>query len=174
MLIRPCSSDDLPAVTAIYAYHVLNNTGSFETDPPSLEEMRMRRKSILQQGWPYLVAIFQNEVVGYAYAGAFRLRPAYRYTVEDSIYVRQDMHQKGIARALLAELITQCELRGARQMVAVIGDSDNRGSIGLHTALGFEHTGIMRAAGWKFDKWLDVVTMQRALGMGDKSAPPQT
>lgn len=134
----------------------------------------MRRKSILQQGWPYLVAIFQNEVVGYAYAGAFRLRPAYRYTVEDSIYVRQDMHQKGIARALLAELITQCELRGARQMVAVIGDSDNRGSIGLHTALGFEHTGIMRAAGWKFDKWLDVVTMQRALGMGDKSAPPQT
>jgi phosphinothricin acetyltransferase len=167
LLLRPSRADDLPAITAIYAHNVLHGTGTFELEPPDEAEMGRRREDVLGKGLPWLVAERGGQVLGYAYANHFRPRRAYRFCVEDSIYLHPDARGQGVGRLLLAELIGQCEARGARQMLAVIGDAQNAGSIGVHRALGFEHTGVLKAAGWKFDRWLDVVLMQRSLGLGD-------
>ena len=166
LLIRPSTIDDLPAITAIYAQAVLHGTGTFELDPPDLPEMARRRDDVLSKGLPWLLAQTQGQVLGYAYANHFRPRRAYRFCLEDSIYLHPDARGHGVGRVLLAELMGRCEAAGARQMLAVIGDAANAGSIGVHAALGFEHTGVLKASGWKFDRWLDVVLMQRALGCG--------
>ncbi len=171
ILIRPSSADDLPAVTAIYGWHVRHGTGTFEIDPPSLDDMARRREDVLANGLPYLVLEGEGEVCGYAYANQFRPRPAYRFCLEDSVYVATDKAGRGFGHLLLTELLARCEAAGARQMLAVIGDSENTGSIGVHRALGFAHTGTIRAAGWKFERWLDVVVMQRHLGPGAAAAP---
>ncbi len=172
MLIRNVTDADLNVIQAIYAHWVTTDTASFEIDAPSVEEMRQRRASVLEKGWPYIAAEIDGQVVGYAYANAFRVRPAYRFLVEHSVYVHPDARRGGIARLLLAELITRCEQAGARQMIAVIGNSRNAASIGLHRAMGFEPIGTIKSAGWKFDQWLDVVLMQRSLALGD-TAPPE-
>jgi phosphinothricin acetyltransferase len=167
LLIRPSTADDLPVITAIYSHNVLHGTGTFELDPPDLAEMSRRRDDVLSKGLPWLVAQRGGQVLGYAYANHFRPRLAYRFCLEDSIYLHPDAQGQGVGRLLLTELVTRCEAAGARQMLAVIGDSANAGSIGVHKSLGFEHTGVLKASGWKFDRWLDVVLMQRALGHGD-------
>jgi len=166
-LLRAAHSGDIAAITAIYAEHVRTGTGSFELDPPDEVEMRRRRDDVVARGLPYLVAAREDEIVGYAYAGAYRPRPAYRFTVEDSVYVRADCAGRGIGRALLDALIVACERSGARQMIAVIGDAANVGSIRLHETTGFSRTGLLQSVGWKFGRWLDVVLMQRALGRGN-------
>ena len=170
MLLRNAADSDLPAIQSIYAHWVTHGTGSFELDPPTLQEMARRRADVLGKGLPYLVAQDAGAVRGYAYGNWFRPRPAYRFSVENSVYVHPEACRGGIAKLLMAELITRCEQAGARQMVAVIGDSANVGSIGLHAALGFRHIGTLQSTGWKFDRWLDTVFMQRALGLGDTSA----
>jgi len=167
LLIRPSVAADLPAITAVYAHAVLHGTGTFELDVPDVAEMGRRRDDVLGKGLPWLVAERGGQVLGYAYANHFRPRRAYRFCLEDSIYLAPDAQGQGVGRALLAELVGQCEALGARQMLAVIGDAANAGSIGVHRALGFEHTGVLKAAGWKFGRWLDVVLMQRPLGFGD-------
>ena len=167
LLIRPSQDADLPAIQAIYAHAVLQGTGTFETEAPDLAEMDRRRAEVLSRALPYLVAVRGDEVLGYAYANYFRPRLAYRFCVEDSIYLAPAAQSQGIGRLLLAELIARCERAGARQMLAVIGDSQNQGSIGVHRALGFEPTGLLKSSGWKFGRWLDVVLMQRQLGQGD-------
>ncbi len=171
LTIRPSTTADLSAITAVYAWNVLNGTGTFELEPPDAAEMSRRRDDVLSKGLPWLVAARGDKVLGYAYANHFRPRRAYRFCLEDSIYLAEDARGQGIGRLLLAELVARCEAAGARQMLAVIGDSANAGSIGVHRALGFEHTGVMRSAGWKFDRWLDVVLMQKTLGLGDGTAP---
>ena len=170
MLLRNATDADLPAIQSIYGHWVIHGTGSFELDPPSAEEMGKRRSDVLSKGLPYLVANEAGGVIAFAYANWFRPRPAYRFSVENSVYVHPDARRSGVARLLMAELLTRCEQAGARQMVAVIGDSANIGSVGLHTAMGFRHIGTLQSTGWKFDRWLDTVFMQRALGLGDKSA----
>ena len=176
LLIRPSTQDDLPAITAIYAQAVLHGTGTFELDPPDEPEMARRRDDVLSKGLPWLVAQApgqsQGQVLGYAYANHFRPRRAYRFCLEDSIYLHPDARGQGVGRVLLAELLGRCEAAGARQMLAVIGDAANAGSIGVHAALGFAHSGVLKASGWKFDRWLDVVLMQRALGPGANLAAP--
>lgn len=171
LLIRPSTAADLPAVTAIYAEAVLHGTGTFELDPPDEAEMARRRDDVLSKGLPWLVAQDRGDadgrVLGYAYANHFRPRKAYRFCLEDSIYLHPEARGRGAGKLLLAELLTRCEALGARQMLAVIGDAANAGSIGVHAALGFSHTGVLKASGWKFGRWLDVVLMQRALGTGD-------
>jgi phosphinothricin acetyltransferase len=171
LTIRPSTADDLPAITAIYAWNVDHGTGTFELEPPDLAEMTRRRDDVLSKGLPWLVAERGGQVLGYAYANHFRPRRAYRFCLEDSIYLADAARGQGIGRLLLAELVARCEAAGARQMLAVIGDSANAGSIGVHRALGFEHTGILRSAGWKFGRWLDVVLMQKPLGPGDTAEP---
>ena len=171
LLIRPSTVADLPAITAIYAWNVLHGTGTFELDAPDDAEMARRRDDVLAKGLPWLVAQRDEAVLGYAYANHFRPRLAYRFCLEDSVYLAPQAQGQGIGRLLLAELLARCEAAGARQMFAVIGDSTNLGSICVHRRLGFEHTGTMRAAGWKFGRWLDVVIMQKSLGMGARSAP---
>jgi phosphinothricin acetyltransferase len=171
LLIRPSSGADVPAITAIYGWHVRHGTGTFELDPPSETEIARRRDEVVSKGLPWLVAERGGQVLGYAYANQFRPRPAYRFCLEDSIYLADAARGQGVGRALLAELLSQCAARGARQMLAVIGDSANAASIGVHRALGFGDAGIIRSSGWKFDRWLDVVILQRSLGAGD-SAPP--
>ncbi len=172
MLIRPSTPDDLPAITAIYADAVRHGTGTFELDPPDPLEMARRRDDVQSKGLPWLVAEDgSREMLGYAYANHFRPRRAYRFCLEDSIYLRPSAHGRGLGKLLLAELMARCEALGARQMLAVIGDSANGGSIGVHAALGFAHTGVLKASGWKFDRWLDVVLMQRALGLGESTSP---
>lgn len=171
LTIRPSRPDDLPAIQAIYAHAVAHGTGTFELEAPDLEEMTHRRKTVLAGGWPWLVAERSGQVQGYAYATPFRPRRAYRFCLEDSIYLAESARGQGVGRLLLAELIARCEALGARQMLAVIGDSANAGSIGVHRTLGFEHTGLLKASGWKFGRWLDVVLMQRALGSGDTTDP---
>lgn len=171
VLIRPSREADLPAIQAIYAYAVAHGTGTFETEAPSIEEMSKRRAEVLSRQLPWLVAEAEGQVLGYAYANYFRPRLAYRFCVEDSIYLHADQQGKGLGRLLLAELIARCEQAGARQMLAVIGDSENKGSIGLHQAMGFQASGTLNSAGWKFGRWLDVVMMQRSLGQGDQSQP---
>ena len=170
-LIRPSATADLPQITAIYEWNVLNGTGTFELEAPDLAEMARRRDDVLSKGLPWLVAEHEGQVLGYAYANHFRPRRAYRFCLEDSIYLADGARGQGLGKLLLAELLTQCEAQGARQMLAVIGDSANAGSIGVHRSLGFEHTGLLKASGWKFGAWRDVVIMQRALGAGDTTAP---
>lgn len=172
MLIRPSTDADLDAITAIYADAVLTGTGTFELEPPDTAEMSRRRADVLSKGLPWLVAEADGQVLGYAYANHFRPRLAYRFCLEDSIYLHRDARGRGVGTQLLAELMARCEAAGARQMLAVIGDSQNAGSIGVHRRLGFEHVGVMKSAGWKFERWLDVVVMQRALGRGD-AVPPE-
>ena len=171
LLIRPSTPADLPAITAIYAQAVLHGTGTFELDPPDQAEMARRRDDVLSKGLPWLVAQTRGDanspVLGYAYANHFRPRKAYRFCLEDSIYLHPEARGRGVGKLLLAELVSRCEAAGARQMLAVIGDAANSGSIGVHAALGFTHTGVLKASGWKFDRWLDVVLMQRSLGTGD-------
>ena len=171
MILRPSTDADLPAITAIYAHAVQHGTGTFELEAPDAAEMARRRADVLDKGLPWLVAEEAGRVLGYAYANHFRPRRAYRFCLEDSIYLADDARGRGVGRLLLAELMARCEAAGARQMLAVIGDSANGGSIGVHRALGFEHTGVLKASGWKFGRWLDVVLMQRALGTGASTAP---
>ena len=166
-VVRAAASRDLEAIAAIYAHHVRTGTASFEIDPPDVKEMERRWREVVAQGLPYLVAADAGRVVGYAYVGPYRPRPAYRFTVEDSVYVHPDFARRGIGAALLAALIEPCERWGARQMIAVIGDSANVASIALHAAAGFVRFGVMASVGWKFERWLDVVLMQRAVGVGD-------
>ena len=170
--IRPSIDNDLPSITTIYGWNVLHGTGTFELDAPDAPEMARRRDDVLSKGLPWLVAEQQGAVIGYAYANHFRPRPAYRYCLEDSIYLAAAAQGAGVGRLLLAELMARCEAAGARQMLAVIGDSANLGSIGVHRTLGFEPVGTLRAAGWKFERWLDVVVMQKSLGLGAVAAPP--
>jgi phosphinothricin acetyltransferase len=169
LLIRPSLPDDITAIAAIYAHNVLHGTGTFELEAPDEAEMARRRDDVLGKGLPWLVAEAEGRVLGYAYANHFRPRRAYRFCLEDSIYLHANARGQGVGRILLTELLTRCEVQGARQMLAVIGDSANAGSIGLHAALGFEHTGVLKASGWKFGRWLDVVLMQRSLGTGDRT-----
>lgn len=173
--VRDSREDDLSAIQAIYARHVLEGAGSFELEPPDLVEMMRRRADVLRNGFPYLVAVasdgVQEHVLGYAYASFFRLRPAYRFTVENSVYIDPVTQRRGAGRLLLTELVRRCETLGVRQMIAVIGDSGNTGSIALHSACGFRFAGVLQASGWKFDRWLDSVLMQRDLGDGDRAAP---
>lgn len=171
LTIRPSTDEDLPAIQAIYAQAVLEGTGTFETEVPGVDEMGRRRAEVLGRQLPWLVAERDGALLGYAYANYFRPRLAYRFCVEDSIYLAPAAQGQGVGRLLLAELIARCEAAGARQMLAVIGDAANAGSVGVHTALGFEHTGVLKSAGWKFGRWLDVVLMQRTLGLGDSKAP---
>jgi L-amino acid N-acyltransferase YncA len=171
ILAEPAADADLPDIAAIYAHHVLAGTGTFEAVPPSIEEMAARRAAGLAAGYAWLVARDATGVLGFGYYGPFRPRSAYRWTVEDSVYVRDDARGQGIGHALLAALVAGAEAAGFRQMFALIGDSENAGSIGVHASLGFARTGIMRAAGRKFGRWLDVVIMQRSLGAGDTAAP---
>lgn len=172
LTVRASVEDDVPAIQAIYAHHVQHGTGSFELTAPDVAAMAERRAALLTQGYPYLVAVdAAGGVAGYAYAGPFRPRIAYRHTVENSIYVAPGRIGQGVGRALLVALLERCEAQGFRQMVAVIGDSDNAGSIGLHAALGFEHCGVLKSTGFKFGRWVDTVFMQRALGPGDTTLP---
>lgn len=166
LILRNSTDADLPAITAIYAHAVQHGTGTFELDAPDRAEMARRRAEVLDRGLPWLVAERDGQLLGYAYANYFRPRMAYRFCLEDSIYLAPEAQGAGVGSLLLAELIARCEAVGARQMVAVIGDSANAGSIGLHRRMGFRDMGVMQAAGWKFDRWLDVVFMQRELGLG--------
>lgn len=173
MLLRPSTEADLTAITAIYAHAVMHGTGTFELEAPDEAEMARRRADVLSKGLPWLVAEDAGRVLGYAYANHFRPRRAYRFCLEDSIYLAEDARGRGVGTLLLAELLARCEAAGARQVLAVIGDSANAGSIGVHRALGFEHTGVLKASGWKFGRWLDVVLMQRALGTGADTPPAE-
>jgi L-amino acid N-acyltransferase YncA len=169
--IRPAEASDIAAITGIYADAVRHGTASFEIDPPDQDEMTRRFESLRGGGFPYLVAQVDGAVVGYAYAGPYRARPAYRFTVEDSIYLAATARQRGIGRALLDRLIQDAERCGFRQMIAVIGDSDQPASIALHAAAGFRLIGTFEAVGYKLDRWLDSVLMQRPLGDGAMTAP---
>jgi phosphinothricin acetyltransferase len=170
-IIRPSQPNDIPAITAIYKHHVLHGTGTFEIDPPTLEDMTARREDVLGKGLPYLVLENDHQVVGFAYCNWFKPRPAYRFSAEDSIYLAADTAGKGWGRMLLAELCQAAEKAGIRKLIAVIGDSGNTGSIGVHTSLGFQHVGIVSACGWKFERWLDIVMMEKALGLGPSHPP---
>ncbi len=166
--VRDSRAEDLPEIHRIYAFSVMNGTGSFEETPPTLDEMAARRQGTLDHGLPYLVAEYRGGIVGYAYAGQFRPRSAYRYTLEDSVYAAPETRGMGVGRALLAVLVERCAALGHRQMVAVIGDSDNQASIRAHAACGFRHIGTLRHVGLKFGRWLDSVYMQRQLGDDDQ------
>ena len=170
-LIRPSSDADLPAITAIYAHHVLHGTGSFETEPPSVADMTTRRADVLSKGLPYLVVEQDGKIAGFAYGNWFKPRPAYRYSVEDSIYMAPDLQGKGLGRALLAELMARFEALGIRKVMAIVGDSANTGSVGIHLALGFTQVGIVDSCGWKFGAWRDIVIMQKTLGVGNTQPP---
>ncbi|MCM3562407.1 MAG: GNAT family N-acetyltransferase [Hydrogenophaga sp.] len=172
-LIRPSRDDDVAAITRIYAHHVLHGTGTFETTPPTEAEMAQRRADVLGKNLPWLVLEDDDgQVIGYAYGNWFKPRPAYRFSVEDSIYLAPEAAGRGLGRLLLAELVAVLERSGIRKVMAVIGDSDNAGSVGVHRALGFEHVGTVKACGWKFGRWLDIVLMERAIGEADRT-PPQ-
>lgn len=170
-LIRPSRDEDLDAIARIYGHHVLTGTGTFETTPPTAVEMATRRADVLGKGLPWLVAEDAGQVIGFAYGNWFKPRPAYRFSVEDSIYLAPEAAGKGLGRALLAELLATLERGGVRKVMAVIGDSANAGSIGVHTALGFERVGVVKSCGWKFDRWLDIVLMEKSLGQGDSTPP---
>jgi L-amino acid N-acyltransferase YncA len=171
VIIRPAVPVDIGAITRIYADAVLNGTASFETEPPDEAEMLRRQTALLKNGYPYFTGEIESVVAGYAYAGPYRARPAYKWSVEDSVYVAPDMHRKGIGALLLRALVAESAQRGYRQMVAVIGDSAQIGSIALHERAGFSHIGTLRSVGFKHGKWLDTVLMQRALGEGDTTTP---
>ena len=169
--VRPSTEADVPAIRAIYAHHVLHGLASFEEQPPDAAELRRRRADVLARGLPHVVAETGGRVLGYAYASPYRTRAAYRFTVEDSVYVAPDALGQGLGRLLLARVIADSESRGARQMIAVIGDSANLGSIRLHAQAGFREAGTLRAVGFKFGRWVDSVLMQRPLGPGDATLP---
>src|SRR5712691_46331 len=163
---RPAEHRDIPAIQRIYAHHVRHGLASFELEPPDEAGMARRFDNVRAGGFPYLVAERDGEVLGYAYAAPYRTRPAYRHTAENSVYIRHDCARQGIGRALLAALITACEARNLRQLIAVIGDSAHHASIELHRAAGFTMIGTIRASGYKFGRWVDTVLMQRSLGAG--------
>jgi len=171
LTIRPAAPHDVPAVTRIYAHSVLHGTATFELEPPDQTEMTRRYRALHDGGFPYLVAQAGEEIVGYAYAGPYRARPAYRWSVEDSVYIAPQAHRRGVGRALLERLIDQAEKRAFRQMIAVIGDSQQVASIELHRAVGFALIGTLVSVGFKHGRWLDTVLMQRALGRGDGTPP---
>lgn len=171
MLIRPAAAEDFAAIQSIYAHHVRHGLASFEEAPPDAAEMRRRHDDVVRQGLPYLVAHDGGAILGYGYCSLYRTRSAYRYTLEDSVYVKDGMQGRGVGRALLAELIARCEALGYRQLVAVIGDSANAASIGLHASLGFVRAGNLRSTGFKFGRWVDSILMQRPLGSGDGTKP---
>ena len=172
MQIRDSHDSDITAITEIYAPNVLRGLASFELDPPDAAEMGRRRAALLDQGYPYLVAEEAGQVVGYAYAGPYRTRPAYRFTVENSIYVAPGRQRTGTGRALLASLLERCIRQGFRLVIAVIGDSANSASIGLHRQAGFDLIGTLPGIGWKHECWVDTVLMVRALGPGATEPPP--
>ncbi|SED67686.1 GNAT family N-acetyltransferase [Bradyrhizobium erythrophlei] len=169
--IRPTAEADLPSITAIYEHAVRFGTATFELIPPDLAEMTLRYSVLIDGGFPYFVAVLDGRVAGYAYAGPYRPRPAYRFTVENSVYLEPAVHRRGIGLRLMARLIAECDARGFRQMIAVIGDSANAGSIGLHRRCGFQMIGTHPNVGLKFGRWLDTVMMQRALGEGAATMP---
>lgn len=169
--MRPATPDDLPAVQAIYAHHVRHGLASFEEDPPGAEEIRRRHAEVIGKGLPWLVADFGGVVGGYGYCAPYRARSAYRYALEDSVYVREDYHGRGVGSALLDALIERCGALGYRQIIAVIGDSAHAASINLHASAGFVRVGTLRSVGFKFGRWVDSVLMQRPLGPGDGSPP---
>ncbi len=171
-IIRPSRDGDITAITAIYAHHVLNGTGTFETVAPTVADMTGRRADVLSKGLPYLVSEENGQVQGFAYCNWFKPRPAYRFSAEDSIYMAAGTQGKGHGRALLQALAAQAEAAGVRKLIAVIGDSANAGSVGVHRAVGFTHVGVLKSCGWKFGKWLDVVLMEMPLGQGD-TAPAE-
>jgi L-amino acid N-acyltransferase YncA len=171
VVVRDATEQDMPAIQAIYAQEVLHGIASFEEVPPTTDAMLARRESVRDLGLPYLAAELEGQVVGYSYATAYRPRPAYRYTVEDSVYVAQGMQGRGIGRALLSALIARCETGPWRQMIAVIGDSGNTGSIALHRQQGFRLVGTFEAVGFKLGRWVDTVHMQRPLGPGADTLP---
>src|ERR1700689_2112403 len=170
--IRPTTAAALPSITAIYEHAVLHGTATFELIPPDLAEMTRRFAVLVEGGYPYFVAALDGRVVGYAYAGAYRPRPAYRFTVENSVYLQPAIHRRGIGMQLLQGLIAESEARGYRQMIPPIGDSANAGSIGVHARTGFQLIGTHPDVGFKFGRWLDTVMMQRALGDGSATLPP--
>ena len=171
MEIREAGEADVPEIQSIYAHHVLTGAGTFEEEPPSVEEMTDRLAKVSASGWSWLVATDATGVLGFAYYTQFRDRSAYRYCAEDSVYVREDVRGQGVGKALVARLIEDATAHGMRQMIAVIGDSENVGSIGVHASLGFQMVGTLRSVGVKFGRWVDVVSMQRALGRGDADVP---
>ncbi len=169
--IRSATTADLPVITEIYEHAVRFGTATFELIPPDLPEMTRRFRALMDGGFPYLVAALDGSVAGYAYAGPYRPRPAYRFTVENSVYLQPAVHRRGIGLQLLQRLIDECEPRGYRQMIAVIGDSANAGSVGVHRSCGFQMIGTHPNVGFKFGRWLDTVMMQRPLGEGDRTLP---
>ena len=169
--VRDSRDDDLPRIQAIYAHHVLHGTGTFELEPPTLDEMGRRRADVLGKNLPWLVIERGGQVLGFAYGNWFKPRPAYRFSVEDSIYLAPDALGQGLGRQLMGELLVQLERRGIRKVMAVIGDSANAGSLGLHRSAGFEPAGTIEACGWKFGRWLDIVLMQKSLGAGHQTPP---
>jgi L-amino acid N-acyltransferase YncA len=169
--LRPVEAGDVASIGRIYREAVLNGTASFEIDPPSDQEMARRMAALLDGGFPYVVATRGADLLGYAYAGPYRTRPAYRFTVEDSIYIDADVRGRGIGSALLARILAACEALGYRQMVAIIGDGANEASVALHRRAGFRLTGILEAVGWKHGRWIDSVIMQRGLGRGAQHPP---
>lgn len=171
LVVRDASQDDMPAVQRIYAHYVLGALATFEETPPTLDEMIARRRKSVDGGLPYLVAEENGETLGFAYAAPYHARAAYRFAIEDSVYVAHGLARRGVGAALLGELIARCERGPWRQMLAVVGDSANAGSIGLHQRFGFEPVGVMRAVGFKFGRWIDTPILQRRLGPGDASNP---
>lgn len=171
MKIRPAVPTDLAIVQDIYAYHVLHGLATFEESPPPVDEIARRHAEVTTQGLPYLVAEEAGSVIGYGYCSLYRTRSAYRYSLEDSIYLRHGLQRKGTGKAMLGELIRICEGLGYRQMIAVIGDAANAASIGVHASLGFVRVGTLRSSGFKFGRWVDTVLMQRPLGKGDGAKP---
>jgi phosphinothricin acetyltransferase len=169
--IRPATEADLPFITEIYEQAVCYGTATFELTPPDLAEMVRRFRALMDGGFPYLVAVIDGEVIGYAYAGPYRPRPAYRFTVENSIYLKPASHRRGVGLSLMQVLLAECEKRGYRQMIAVIGDSANAGSVGLHARCGFQMIGTHPNVGLKFGRWLDTVMMQLTLGAGAGTVP---
>ncbi len=167
-VVRNSRAEDVPKIHAIYGFHVLHGLASFEEEPPSIDELSSRRADVLDRGLPYLVAEIGGEVMGYSYAAPYRSRPAYRFTVENSVYVDHNLRRRGVGYRLLSALITRCIERGCRQMIAVIGDSENMASIALHERLGFIRVGTLRAVGFKFGRWVDSVLMQRALNPDER------
>jgi phosphinothricin acetyltransferase len=172
--IRPSTDTDIPAITAIYGHHVLHGTGTFETTPPTEQDMSARRSDVLSKDLPYLVVEDASGVLGFAYCNWFKPRPAYRFSAEDSIYLAPSTLGKGLGKLLLVELMAQAERCGVRKLIAVIGDSANQGSVGVHRGCGFQHVGVLANCGWKFDRWLDVVLMDRTIGLGSTQAPAQS
>ena len=169
--IRPSTDADVKDITAIYAHHVLHGTGTFETVPPTEADMTARRADVLAKGLPYLVAEEGPHVLGFAYCQWFKPRPAYRFSAEDSIYLHPDAKGKGLGKQLLAELARAAEAAGVRKLIAVIGDSGNAGSIGVHRSQGFSQVGVFKSCGWKFGRWLDIVLMEKFIGAGDTTSP---